>query len=95
MIILNPVITEKSIVYARSGIFTFAVDSAANKHQIAHNVETAFGVNVIRVNLLRRHVPAKKTGNKRLAGSPRSIKHARVQLKAGQTIDLFDLKEKN
>lgn len=95
MILLHPVITEKSIVYARLGIFTFAVDVLASKHQIAHDVATTFGVNVIRVNLLRRHVPAKKTGNKRLVGSPRSVKHARVQLKSGQTIDLFDLKEKN
>lgn len=91
--IIRPVITEKSMMSAREGLFTFQVLLGATKPQVRTEVETAFKVKVTSVNILRRHVPAKSTGSKRLTGNPSKTKFATVKLIKGQTIDLFDLKE--
>jgi ribosomal protein L23 len=52
-----------------------------------------FKVHVVALNILRRHVPAKSTGSKRLTGKPTQTKYATLRLKKGESIDLFDLKE--
>lgn len=91
--IIRPVITEKSMFAARQGLYTFLVMPGANKYQVKVAVEKSFKVNVVGMNMLRRHIPAKSTGSKRLTGSPSQTKYAMVHLKKGQSIDLFDLKE--
>lgn len=93
MIIMGPVITEKSMLAARGGIFTFHVVVDSTKHQVKHAVEEMFSVKVTRVNISLRHLPAKHTGAKRLSGNDGRAKYATVKLVAGQKIDLFDLKE--
>ncbi len=92
MTIIKPVITEKSMLLASRGLFTFQVEIGATKSQVKQVVETMFKVKVIGVNILRRHVPAKSTGTKRLTGNPSKIKFATLRLVKGQTIDLFDQK---
>lgn len=93
MTIIKPIITEKSMMAARSGLFTFHVLSDATKSQVKQVVAEMFKVTVLRVNMSVRHIPAKHTGAKRLAGNDGKAKYATVKLKAGQTIDLFDVKE--
>ncbi|MFH2085680.1 MAG: 50S ribosomal protein L23 [bacterium] len=93
MTLIKPVITEKSMLSARRGIYTFMVLLAAGKNQVKEAVETAFKVKVIAINILRRHVPGKSTGSKRLKGSPSQTKFASVKLVKGQSIDLFDQKD--
>jgi large subunit ribosomal protein L23 len=93
MTLIRPVITEKSMMSASIGQFTFAVLLGSSKHQVKQAVETAFKVNVTSINILRRHVPAKGTGSKRLVGNAGQVKFATVTLKKGQKIELFDLKE--
>ena len=93
MTIIKPIITEKSMMAARSGLFTFQVKPEATKSQVKQVVTDMFKVNVLRVNMSVRHVPAKHTGAKRLAGNDGKTKFATVKVKAGQTIDLFDVKE--
>lgn len=94
MTLLSPVITEKSMRAATRGSFTFKVASSATKHQVKQAVEQTFKVHVTQVNITRRHVPAARTGAKRLLGQPNFIKLAVVTLKAGEKIDLFELKDK-
>lgn len=91
--LIRPVITEKSMMSASTGLYTFEVLLGATKPQVKIAVETAFNVKVTSVNILRRHVPAKATGSKRLVGNPGQAKYATLRLVKGQTIDLFDLKE--
>lgn len=93
MTLIRPIITEKSMMSASNGQFTFAVLLGATKHQVKVAIESAFKVNVTSVNILRRHVPAKGTGPKRLVGKASQEKFATVTLKKGQKIDLFDLKD--
>ncbi len=94
MTIIKPIITEKSMAAARTGLFTFHVKNDATKSLVKQVVTDMFKVNVVRVNISVRHLTAKHTGPKRLAGSIGKAKYATVKLKSGQNIDLFDLKEK-
>lgn len=91
--IIRPVITEKSMLSARSGLYTFEVLLGSTKPQVREVVESLFKVKVVDINMLRRHVPAKSTGSKRLTGNSSTSKFAILRLAKGQTIDLFDLKE--
>ena len=91
--LIKPVITEKSMMAASTGLYTFQVLLGSTKPQIRTEVEASFKVKVTSVNILRRHVPAKATGSKRLTGNPSKTKFATLRLVKGQTIDLFDLKE--
>ena len=93
MTLIKPVITEKSMLSARNGLYTFEVLLGANKSQVKVAVNSMFNVKVTSVNILRRHIPAKGTGSKRLLGNVSQAKYATVRLSKGQTIELFDLKE--
>jgi len=93
MTLIRPVITEKSMLSASRGTYTFEVALGSTKSQVKQAVETAFKVRVVGINILRRHIPAKTTGPKRLLGTPMKSKYATLRLVKGQTIDLFDIKE--
>ena len=93
MILIKPVITEKSMRSAASGIYTFKVTLDSTKSSVKQAVESMFKVKVVSLNILRRHVSAKSTGSKRLTGNPSQTKFASLHLAKGQSIDLFDLKE--
>jgi large subunit ribosomal protein L23 len=81
------------MISARTGLYTFEVLIGSTKPQVREVVESLFKVKVTSINMLRRHVPAKSTGSKRLTGNPSKTKFAMLRLTKGQTIDLFDLKE--
>lgn len=93
MTLIRPVITEKSMRSAQTGLYTFEVLLGASKPQVKQVVESTFKVKVLGLSILRRHVPAKSTGSKRLTGKPSQTKFVTLRLAKGQTIDLFDLKE--
>ena len=90
---LTPVITEKSMMDAKEGKFTFYVLPSLNKGQIQNGVEKAFGVTVVKI----RTVIYKGRTKRNMYGKTVSIKSKKkaiVELKKGQTIDLFETKEK-
>ncbi len=90
----QPVITEKSLRHAGKNIYTFLVDRRARKSQIKTAVETTFNVKVVKVTTSLRKSSSKRTGRRRLpqaSASPQKI--ARVWLKPGETIDLFEFQE--
>lgn len=90
-IIKRPVITEKSIQMAQlANRYTFEVDTLANKDQIKAAVEEMYKVNVIDVNTIRGHRVSRTTGRKRMRTVVAPTKKAIVQLKKGQTIELFE-----
>jgi large subunit ribosomal protein L23 len=93
MTLIKPIITEKSMMSASHGLYTFAVLLGSTKSQVKEAVASAFKVKVVSVHMLRRHVPAKATGSKRLKGNSSQVKYATLRLAKGQKIDLFDLKE--
>lgn len=92
-IIKKPVITEKSLRDARSGVFTFIVDKRAAKTEIKKEIREMFKVHV------RKITTCVIKGKKRLVGRKRrpvyepDVKKARVKLNPGEKIDLFEVGE--
>jgi large subunit ribosomal protein L23 len=89
-IIKRPIITEKSMQLVEKKVqYTFEVDKKANKVEIKNAVEKAFNVEVTSVNTINVRPKAKKVGKH--AGFTPAMKKAIVTLKAGQTIDVFEV----
>lgn len=91
--LLKPIITEKSMGLAAQGVYTFAVARDSNKSQIREIVQTLFQVTVKSITTSKTHNPPKVTGRRRLKTRQSDSKIARVTLKKGESITLFDLKE--
>lgn len=87
-VIVRPVISEKSYALIAEGKYTFRVHERANKTQIAHAVEDAFGVNVASVHTAKVRSKPKRRGLHH--GTTRSWKKAVVQLAPGERIELFE-----
>ncbi len=86
-IVLAPIVSEKSYHGSVNGIYTFRVHNDAHKTQIRQAVEELFEVNVVRVNVIKVQPKPKRRGQ--IRGRKPGWKKAIVQLKAGQTIEVF------
>ncbi len=87
-IILAPIVSEKSYAGATHGSYTFRVHSHAHKTQIRQAVEELFSVKVERVNVIKVQPKPKRRGAFR--GTRPGWKKAIVQLRAGDTIEIFE-----
>ena len=92
-LLIKPHITEKSMLAASRGVYTFIVARHANKNQLAELVEKTFKVNVTKVSTSIIKTAQKRTGKRRLRVSHPPLKSARFWLKKGESISLFDIKE--
>lgn len=93
MIIIKPLLTEKTLHNAAKGLFTFIVSPKSNKHQVKEAIEAQFEVNVTSLHTIKskvRRVRSRKTGRYVTA---KAKKKAIIRLKDKQTIDLFDVKK--
>ena len=86
-IVLAPIVSEKSYHGSVTGTYTFRVHKDAHKTQIRQAVEQLFEVNVVRVNVITVQPKPKRRGPTK--GRKPGWKKAIVQLKAGQTIEVF------
>ena len=86
-IILAPIVSEKSYHGSVNGRYTFRVHDDAHKLQIRHAVEELFEVHVVRVNILKVQPKPKRRGV--IKGVKPGWKKAIVQLKPGETIEVF------
>jgi large subunit ribosomal protein L23 len=86
-IIIRPVVSEKSYVLATTDKYTFRVHADAHKTQIKQAVEELFDVHVLEVRTLSVKSKPKRRGY--TAGRTRQWKKAIVQLRAGDTIPIF------
>ncbi|OGG08051.1 50S ribosomal protein L23 [Candidatus Gottesmanbacteria bacterium RIFCSPHIGHO2_02_FULL_40_24] len=91
IVIKKPVITEKSLSDVKSGVYTFDVDKAANKIEITKEVERLFNVHVTGINTLIIKGKVKLVGKKRRKSKLADKKRARVKLKKGEIIELFEV----
>ena len=87
-IILAPIVSEKSYSGTPDGKYTFRVHSDAHKTEIRQAVESLFGVKVARVNVVA--VPAKPKRRGLFKGTKPGWKKAIVQLREGETIEIFE-----
>ena len=90
-IIIRPIITEKSIADAAKNLYTFAVNSKANKYDIKKAAEELFKVNVLDIHTRIKKGKTRSTGKKRVKMDISPIKIAVVKTKPDQKIDLFEV----
>lgn len=88
-IIKKPVLSEKSLLLAEKGWFTFLIDKKASKGQIKQAVEELFKVEVAEVKVLNVSGKPKRWG--RYFGRTQNKRKALVKLSKGK-IDIFKVK---
>ncbi len=86
-VIVRPVVSEKSYVLATAGKYTFRVHPDAHKTQIKQAIEQLFDVGVVDVRTAS--VPSKPKRRGFTAGRTRAWKKAVVQVRAGDSIPIF------
>jgi large subunit ribosomal protein L23 len=89
-VILRPVVSEKSYGLLDDGVYTFVVNSEANKTEIRQAVESIFNVRVTNVNTLNRQGKRKRNRRTNTFGKRPDQKRAIVTLAEGDRIDLFE-----
>jgi large subunit ribosomal protein L23 len=86
-VIIRPVVSEKSYVLSAAHKYTFRVHPDAHKTQIRQAVEALFEVHVVEVRTLSVKSKPKRRGISR--GRTRTWKKAIVQIRAGESIPIF------
>src|SRR5436190_7502578 len=86
-VIIRPVVSEKSYLFAYVDKYTFRVHPNAHKTQIRQAVESLFDVNVVEVRTMSVKSKPKRRGY--TPGRTRAWKKAIVQVAPGQTIPIF------
>lgn len=89
-VIIAPVITEKSMMNAHKGKFTFVVARDAKKKEIKQSIEKLFKVHVTSVLTRLVKGQTKRAGARRVEKKITPQKRAMVELKAGEKIPLFE-----
>ena len=87
-ILLTPVVSEKSYSGIAENRYTFKVHPDAHKTQIRQAIEELFSVHVERVNIVKVQAKPKRRGL--FKGTRPGWKKAIVQLRAGDTIEIFE-----
>lgn len=85
-IIMRPYMTEKAAMLAETGKYVFVVAKTATKNEVVKAVQSAFGVTVMRVNMI--NAPERKVRLGRYEGQVPGFKKAMVTLKKGEKIDI-------
>ena len=93
-VLIAPIITEKSMMDASQGKFTFRVDRFATKEEIKKVVEKKFKVHVTNISTSILKGKSVRTGMKRTEKKLTPVKKAVVTLKKGEKIGMFELGDK-
>lgn len=94
-VVIAPVVTEKTTAQMESSLYTFLVNTRANKHEIVRAVESLWDVKVRGVRTMRYAGRAKRALLGRMAknwnlGRTSACKKAVVQLADGDEIDFYE-----
>lgn len=90
--LIKPIVTEKTNKDTEVfGRYAFYVEKKANKLEIKKEIEKLYNVNIVKINTstesLRKVTRYTKAGY--ISGAKKQMKKAFVQLKEGQTLDLY------
>ena len=91
-IILQPILSEKSIAGTENDKFIFVVADNANKHEVAQAIKSIYNVDAIKVNIINVQ-PENKLVKGRFQSHSKGIKKAVITLKKGQKIEGFEFKD--
>ena len=87
-VLLAPVVSEKSYSLITDRKYTFKVHKDAHKTQVRQAVEELFDVKVEKVNIVKVQAKPKRRGL--IKGTRPGWKKAIVQLREGQSIEIFE-----
>ncbi|MDE3112210.1 MAG: 50S ribosomal protein L23 [Chloroflexota bacterium] len=87
LVLLRPIVTEKSMGQTNSGKYTFEVRKDASKQEIAEAVAEAFKVDVLEVNCITVRGKTRRLG--RHVGRTPDRKKAIVTVAKGQRIERY------
>jgi large subunit ribosomal protein L23 len=87
LVLVRPIITEKSMTGTNTGRYTFAVAKAATKQEIAQAVAESFKVDVVAVNTITVRGKSRRIGKR--VGKQSDWKKAVVTLAEGQRIERY------
>lgn len=90
IVLLRPIITEKSTKLAGLGQYSFEVAKNANKEQIKKAVEDKFKVDVLKVAVLNTKGKVRLQRRVRKSYQTQGFKKAIVTVKKDQTIPVFE-----
>lgn len=90
-VLKRPVITEKSLMAATFGQYTFEVDTQAKKPEIARAIEKAFGVHVKSLKTINLKGKKRRFGRRRAEIALPDKAKAIAKLAQGEKIDLFSV----
>ena len=90
VVLIRPVISEKSYGLMDHGAYVFVVDPRASKVEIRDAVERAFEVRVESVNTLNRKGKRKRNRRNGTFGRRSDTKRAIVRLIGDDRIELFE-----
>ncbi len=90
MILLKPLVNEKSMSLLKQNLYTFAVSKDASKDLIKKVVEEKFKVKVLEVNTVKLQPKVKSQRTRRGHFTTSGIRKAIVKLKKGDKIALFE-----
>jgi large subunit ribosomal protein L23 len=87
-VLIAPVVSEKSYGQIAQNRYTFKVHQDAHKTQVRQAVEELFDVKVLKVAIIKVQAKPKRRGA--FKGIRPGWKKAVVQLKAGDSIEIFE-----
>ena len=87
-VLIAPVVSEKSYGQIVQNRYTFKVHQDAHKTQVRQAVEELFDVKVLNVAIIKVQAKPKRRGQ--IRGIRPGWKKAVVQLKAGDSIEIFE-----
>lgn len=90
-VLISPLITEKSMIDAGNGKFSFRVHKWANKTEIKKEIEKNFSVHVVHVTTSIQKGGTMRSGIRRTEKDLSASKKAIVTLKKGEKIGMFEL----
>ena len=90
VVIIRPIVSEKSYALLDQGVYTFLVPSDVNKTEIRQAVESIFNVRVSKVNTLNRKGKRKRNRRSFTFGTRPDTKRAVVTLAGDDRIELFE-----
>lgn len=87
-VLIAPLVTEKASTMAQKNIYTFEVNSQANKDQIAEALQKIYKVKVSTIRILNRKGKVRRVGRRMQPTKTSDRKIAYIVVSEG-TIDLF------
>ncbi len=95
--IITPRLTEKALMLATDGIYTFNIPLNMNSNQVKETVESTFKVKVVDIKIVKQDGKAKRAVKSKRAYPgvryDKDSKKAYVRLAKGESIPVFDQPE--